>query len=92
MELFFAAQEKHLPWSAVVSEALASPQVTERSYIREVPRGDGDGVLPLPGRFYRIGGLSHGPALSREAGQPAASGGKRAPAAPPRPARAPAGR
>mgnify|MGYP001312307413 CR=1 FL=1 len=67
-ELFFAAQEKHLPWSAVVSvpEALASPQVTERSYITEVPHGDGEGMLQLPGRFYRIAGLPHDAALSRE--------------------------
>ncbi|MCC6388420.1 MAG: CoA transferase [Dehalococcoidia bacterium] len=65
-ELFHTAQEKHLPWSVVLSvpEALASPQIAARNYITEAS-GD-DTTLPFPGRFYRIGEVPWEPSLSLE--------------------------
>lgn len=64
-ELFHTAQEKHLPWSVVLSvpEALASPQIAARNYMTEACD---DTTLPFPGRFYRIGEVPWEPSLSLE--------------------------
>ncbi|MCC7364987.1 MAG: CoA transferase [Dehalococcoidia bacterium] len=93
VQFFFDAQERRLPFGVVldVPDAMASPQIAAREFVREV-EVPGAGMVPMPGRSVgNEPGTPHLPAPVRVAVRDlgweprAAAGGDASPATPHRP-------